>query len=92
MSDAQFGILIATLGTFLSGLIGMLKWSATRITKAIDDNTTSNLRDADAKVKLAEQMAVLSTKIDGVAQWVEAHTPARGAPLTTLQQFGKKPG
>ncbi len=75
MTDAQFGILIATLATFLSGVIGMLKWAVTRITHALDENTKSNKEDAEAKIHLAREMAVLSTKIDLIAQWVQEHTP-----------------
>lgn len=75
MTDAQLVALLGCLGTVGTALVGMLRWAALRITKALDDNTQSNKEDADAKVKLAFEMARLSTKIDDVARWVEDHTP-----------------
>ena len=81
MSDSQFGLLIATLVTFLSSLIGMLKWAVTRITKALDDNTESNRADTDAKIKLATEMAVFSTKLDHIGEYVEKHTPVEGVAI-----------
>ena len=78
MSDAQFGVLISALVTVLGSLIGMLRWSVNRITKALDDNTSSNLEDSKAKIALAEKLAVFATKLDSVTSFVQEHTPVRG--------------
>lgn len=81
MTDAQLGTLLAVLGPLGAALIGVLRWAALRITKALDDNTASNKEDADAKTKLAFEMGRLSSKIDDVALWVEHHTPVHGVPI-----------
>ncbi len=82
MSDSQFGALITVLVTFLTGLIGMLKWAAGRLVKALDDNTAAGMRDTEAKIKLASELAVFSTKIDHVTDFVEKHTPVQGVPVS----------
>ncbi len=46
MTDAQFGILIAALGSFGAALVGTIRWAVNRITKSLDDNTTSHLNSA----------------------------------------------
>ncbi len=70
MTDIQFGLLLTTLVAVAGTIAGAIKWAVGRITKALDDNTSSNVLDAEAKVKLAD--------------WIERHpTPVRGVPITT---------
>lgn len=77
MSDAQLTALLGCLSSAVALLVGVLRWSVIRITKALDDNTASHREDAAAKVILAEKMAVLATKIDSVSDFVEEHTPVQ---------------
>ncbi len=84
MTDIQFGLLLTTLVAVAGTIAGAIKWAVGRITKALDDNTSSNVLDAEAKVKLAERLGEWSAKIDNIAGWIERHpTPVRGVPITT---------
>lgn len=59
MTDAQFGVLISTLLAFGGGLVGVIKWSVSRLTTALDSNTKAHLDSVKA-------MAEMSTKLDFV--------------------------
>lgn len=77
MSDAQFTILIGVIGAGLSGIGAVIKWSVGRIVGSIDANST-------AMIENTKSNAVLSTKIDGIAKFVQTReeTPVRGVPVT----------
>lgn len=64
MTDAQFSILVTVIGAGLSGIGLAIRFSATRIIKALDDNSTAMLANTASN-------AVLSTKIDAIAQYVQ---------------------
>lgn len=57
MTDGQFATLIAFLSAFGASCLGTARWAVGRITKALDDNTTSHKAQA-------EKFIELSTKID----------------------------
>lgn len=59
MTDAQFGVLISTLVAFGGGLVGVIKWSVSRLTSALDNNTKAHLDSVKA-------MTEMSTKLDFV--------------------------
>lgn len=59
MTDVQFGALLAVLGTIGASIVGIIKWSVTRLTSALDGNTTAHLKSVEA-------MTVMSTKLDFV--------------------------
>jgi hypothetical protein len=65
VTDGQLAALLTALTTVAGGVIATLKWVVGRIVKALDDNSAAHL-------KSAEQMAVLSTKIDHVYQATES--------------------
>jgi len=87
------GQLVALIIAGASGLVGFARWAVLRITKSLDDNSLSNREDAAAKVQLAREMAVLSTKIDGIGRWVEEHTPVnQPIPRAPTQRPRTNPG
>ena len=59
MTDAQFTILVSVIGAGLSGMVGVLKWAVTRLTKSLDTNTQAHLASVKA-------MTEMSTKLDFV--------------------------
>lgn len=59
MTDAQFGVLISTLLAFGGGLVGVIKWSVSRLTTALDNNTKAHLDSV-------KSMTEMSTKLDFV--------------------------
>ena len=59
MDNTQFGALLTVIGTLLTALIGMIRWSVNRLASALDLNTASHLETAKA-------MGVMSTKLDFV--------------------------
>lgn len=59
MTDAQFTILIATITSGMGGLVAVIKWSVTQLTKALDGNTKAHLESVRA-------MTEMSTKLDFV--------------------------
>ncbi len=95
MTDVQFGILLTALAACAGTIATAIKWGVGRITKALDDNTASNNREADSKVVLAERLGGMVAKIDSVAAWIERHpTPVRGVPVTQappLRDHGPSP-
>lgn len=82
MDPDQFKWLLAALGLGLSGIAAAIKWVGGRITSSID-------RNSDAMIENTASNAVLSTKIDGIAKFVQlreessSQTPPRGVPVTT---------
>jgi hypothetical protein len=76
MTDAQFGALLTAVIAGLGGIAGMIRWAVTRITKAWDDQSSSNLRLADAQLELAGSMAAMRADIDHVMRWMYMHTPS----------------
>ncbi len=84
MTDVQFGLLLTALVGVAGTIGGAIKWAVGRVTKALDDNTASNVADANAKLVLAERLGAWAAKIDNIAGWIERHpTPVRGVPITT---------
>ncbi len=86
MTDGQFAALSGIIVTFLSALLATVKWSAVRITKAIDDGSasqkeaakeaaTAQLEQAKAMREQSTSFAKLAEKIDAVTDWVHEHTP-----------------
>ena len=75
MTDAQFGALLTAVIAGLGGIAGMIRWAVTRITKAWDDQSASNLRLADAQLELAGSMAAMRADIDHVMRWMYMHQP-----------------
>ena len=59
MTDTQFGALMAAITGFAASLVATLRWAVNRLTKALDTNSESHLKSAEA-------MAVMSTKLDFV--------------------------
>lgn len=81
MTDAQFATLISVLGAGLLGIGGAIRWAVTRITKAMDDQSASNLRLADAQIDLAGANAAQRADIDHITRWIYAHTPGAPQPI-----------
>jgi len=75
MTDAQFGALLTAVIAGLGSIVGMIKWGVTRVTKAMDDQTGSNLRLADAQIELAGANAAMRADIDHITRWIYVHTP-----------------
>jgi hypothetical protein len=75
VTDGQLATLVGALIAFGGAIGAALRWSVGRVTKALDDNTASRDRGAEANVTLATAMAVLSTKIDAVSMYVHENTP-----------------
>lgn len=65
MTDIQFGALLTVLASIGASIVGIIKWSVTRLTTALDGNTSAHL-------KSVESMTVMSTKLDFVYQQVGA--------------------
>lgn len=80
MTDNQFYVLITVVGTGL-GLVGAaIRFSAGRIVAALDKNS-------DSMIKNTESNAILSTKIDSIANFVHGrHTPPGGTPILPLKR------
>lgn len=76
MTDNQFYILITVVGTGLAAIGTAIRFAATRIVRALDKNS-------DAMIKNTESNAVLSTKIDSIANYVRDRdtTPVEGVPV-----------
>jgi hypothetical protein len=99
MTDGQFATLLSAIVAFFGSLIGTVKWSAGRITKAIDDASTSQkeasrefvnaqLEQAKALREQSVHFAQLSEKIDAVTDWVHEHTPVE--EFTPIGRYHKK--
>jgi len=84
MTDAQFATLLSAVIAGLGSIVGMIKWGVTRVTKAMDDQSSSNLRLADAQIELAAANAAQRADIDHITRWIYAHTP--GAVPVTLER------
>lgn len=80
MDNAQFGTLLSVLGAAGLGIVGAIRWAVTRIVKAMDDQSRSNVRLADAQVELAGALAAQRADIDHITRWIYHHTPG-AAPL-----------
>lgn len=65
MEDGQFAALLSVLGAIGASIVGIIKWSVTRLTMALDGNTAAHL-------KSVESMTVMSTKLDFVYHQVGA--------------------
>jgi hypothetical protein len=74
-TDAQFAALLSTVTTGLGGIALMIRWAVTRITKAMDDQSSTNLRLADAQIDLAGALAAQRADIDHITRWIYHHTP-----------------
>jgi hypothetical protein len=74
VTDGQLAALIAAITSFCGGLFATIKWAVGRIVKALDDNSAAHL-------KSAEQLAVLSTKIDYVYQNSERTSGVHDVPV-----------
>jgi hypothetical protein len=72
-SDSQFATLVAALGVIGAGLIGTLKWAASRVVKALDDNSTASREMRDAFI-------AQKSKLDEVHDWMQDHTPVEEMP------------
>jgi len=59
MSDGQFAALMTVLGAIGTSIVAIIKWSVTRLTVALDGNTSAHLRSVEA-------MTIMSTKLDFV--------------------------
>jgi hypothetical protein len=79
VTDIQFGALLSAVVTGLGGVALAIRWAAGRLTKAIDDNTASNVKLSDAQIAYAGSMAGMAAKLDHVADWVHNHTPVEMA-------------
>src|SRR5678816_766087 len=79
-TDAQFAALLSTVTTGLGGIALIIRWAVTRITKAMDDQSSSNLRLADAQIDLAGALAAQRADIDHITRWIYHHTPG-AAPI-----------
>lgn len=82
MEDWQFGLITTAVTAGLTGIATAVSWSARRIIKAMDRNT-------DAMVDNTKSNAVLTTKIDSIANYVRDNTP-RG--LRTVPRRKSEPG
>jgi len=76
MSDGQFAALLTVLGAGVTVIAAAIKFTGTRIIKAMDDSTAA-VRENTAS------NAVLSTKIDHVSMFVRDRepTPVQGVPI-----------
>jgi hypothetical protein len=80
VTDAQFAAVITLTASAGGSLIAALRWAVTRITTALDRNTSASLTHA-------REMSKLSTKIDVVFDWVGDHTPVHGVPIVEVDDF-----
>src|SRR5277367_3728524 len=64
MTDTQFYVLITVLGTGLAGIGAAIRFSVSRVVKALDGNSAAMLENTKSN-------AVLSTKIDAIAGYVQ---------------------
>lgn len=80
MTDGQLTAILAAIVACAGVIGGAIRWSVKRLTKALDDNTLSNKADANAKLELAKEMAILSERINRVSDFVEEHTPPPQEP------------
>lgn len=80
IDNGQLAAILAAIVSVAGIIGGAIRWSVKRLTKALDDNTASNKADAEAKLTLAKEMAVLSERINRVAAFVEEHTPPPQEP------------
>lgn len=71
MTDSQFGLLIAAVTAGLGGIAAVIRWSVGVIQTALLDNTKAMISNTASN-------AVLATKIDTIAGWVDGvrTTPA----------------
>lgn len=85
MTDAQFATLLSAVIAGLGTIAGMIRWAVTRITKAMDDQSSSNLRLADAQIDLAGALAAQRADIDHITRWIYHHTPG-AAPIEVARE------
>lgn len=78
MDNTQFAALLGVIGTGLTLLGAALRWSAGRIVKALDDNTSASIQWATAA-------AVLAAKVEDV------HAFVRG-DITPVETIRPRPG
>ncbi len=75
MTDAQFTMLVSVIGAGLTLIGAAIRFSANRVVKALDSNSSAMLDNTKAN-------AVLATKIDAIAAYVHrtGATPPFGVP------------
>jgi hypothetical protein len=76
MSDNQFNALLIVIGSGLSLIAAALRWSVGIVTRSLERNTLAMMANTQSN-------AVLSTKIDGVASYVDRRSklPSDAAQL-----------
>jgi len=91
MTDAQFAAVMSCLAVVGAAAIKLLHWLGTRavdrivngfdrMVTSVDLNTAATREAAKAQVEHAAQFAQMSTKLDGIADWVHEHTPVEAQP------------
>lgn len=83
MTDAQFGALLTAVLAGLGGIAGMIKWAVSRITKAWDDQSRSNLRLADAQIEFAAAMSAQRADLDGIMRFIAMASGMRETPTAS---------
>lgn len=85
MTDAQLTILVTSIAALAGTIATAIRWAITRATTTLDRNAEAGMkaldRNTEAMLKQVESNAILATKIDMVASWVEDHTPPVGVPV-----------
>ena len=67
MSDAQINILIGVLTAGLAGIAAAIRFSVNRVVNSLDANSTAMLENTKSN-------AILSTKIDTIATYVQGRS------------------
>lgn len=76
MTDNQFYVLITVIGAGLAGIGAAIRFSVGRVVSALDLNSANMLENTKSN-------AVLTTKIDGIAQFVQGRSRS---PTDSAQQ------
>lgn len=88
MNDTQFYVLVTVLGGGLAAIGAAIRFSISRVIKAIDSNSKAMIDNTASN-------SVLSTKIDSIADFVQKRererdsTPVEGVPITRGGQYSK---
>lgn len=75
------GAIVTGSGGLGAAIWGVARFAVGRIVKALDDNTTAQLKLATESALQAETNRVLADKIDRVSEWVDEHTPVNNPQI-----------
>ncbi len=70
MDNAQFAALLSVLGVFGASLVGVIKWSVTRLTGALDGNTKAHLESVKAMTEMSTKLDFVYNQANAVREFV----------------------